>query len=145
MTTLRLTKKLVNELKVYGDSSPANEVCGALLGNKNSTDTWDCTEFTPLTNVTNSNKEVHYIPDPNEFFQTISRTTHMNKNAKQDLVGIFHTHPHHRPIPSHTDIHGAGYEGVYIIYSPKYKSMEAYYYNGVDRDFIPTSITTESF
>ena len=88
-------------------------------------------KYIQLTNIS-PNPEVHYIPEPNEWFKLLQQTSFLNKNAKYDLIGIFHTHPHHHPIASHTDINEAGYEGVYWIYSPKYKENRAYYYDGSD-------------
>ena len=137
---IELTQKVYSELISYGNSSPAYEVCGALLGQKTD-DAWKCDEFVPMTNVSTQNKGSHYVPDPNEFFQVIRRTTHMTPNADKDLVGIFHTHPNNLANPSVTDVMGAGYEGIYIIHSPKYNEVKAYYYNGIDRKFFPENIT----
>ena len=130
-----ISKDIQEELIRYGDSSPDKEVCGLLLGNKfsvngalNSAD-WLCDEFRPLTNVSD-NKEVHYIPEPTELFKALKDTTHMTKGATKDLVGVFHTHPHHEAKPSITDLTGAGYMGFYIIYSPKYNQFNAFYYDG---------------
>ena len=128
-----IQEKIKQDLIDYGDSSLDKEVCGFLLGQK-SGDTWSCTEFRALTNVSD-NKEVHYIPEPNEMFKVLSETTHMNSNAKKDLVGVFHTHPHHEAIPSITDLTGAGYMGFYIIYSPKHKQFNSFFYDGGDPKF----------
>ena len=140
---LNITKDIVNAMITYGDNSPDTEVCGALVGKANKS-SYTCTEFIPIQNVSNKNKEVHYIPDQNEFFNVLKTTTHFNTQNNLDLVGIFHTHPHHAPIPSSTDIMGAGYAGIYIIYSPKFKEIKSYYYDGHEntRFFSPSNILT---
>jgi len=125
-----IKKELVN----YGNSSLDKEVCGFLLGQKTSEGEWLCDEFKTLTNVSD-NKEVHYIPEPNEMFVALSETRHMNKQAKKDLVGVFHTHPHHEAQPSITDLTGAGYMGFYIIYSPKYNQFNSFFYDGGKPEF----------
>ncbi len=114
---LNVTKDILEAMINYGDNSPELEVCGALVG-KSDESSYTCTEFIPLTNRSNKNKAVHYIPDQNEFFNVLKRTTHFDSNSNLDLVGIFHTHPHHAPIPSETDILGAnkfGLESLFIV------------------------------
>lgn len=129
MISFTIDPAVFDELIAYGDATPDVEVCGALLGQKDKTN-WLCDEFIPLTNVSHHDHGVHYIPHPNELFQALSKTRHMNKDALKDLVGIFHTHPNNEPYPSSTDILGAGYEGAYVIYSPSRKLITAHYYDG---------------
>jgi len=124
-----IQKSVRQELIKYGEGSPTKEVCGFLLGKRNEEGSWECDEFKPLTNISES-QEVHYIPDPNEMFSALTETTHMNKDANKDLVGVYHTHPHHAATPSITDLSGAGYRGFYLIYSPKFKKLNAFYYDG---------------
>jgi len=133
---LHIPKSIEQEVTTYGESSSL-EVCGAFLGNKNSNTQWTCDEFIPMTNVSDQGQEVHYIPDPNELFQVLKKTTHMDKNAKKDLIGIFHTHPNNRAVPSITDLKGAGYMGFYMIYSPKHDELNTFYYDGGDPVFEP--------
>ncbi len=127
---LGISPETYQELVKHGEDSPVHEVCGALLGTKTDEDYWECDEFVPLTNVNRETPEINYMPDPNELFQVLNRTTHMNDDADKDLIGIFHTHPHHEPRPSITDLNGAGYQGFYLIYSPKFEKMGAYFYAG---------------
>ena len=123
-----ITKSLKDVVTEQGDKSPAEEICGALLGQRNK-DSWEIQKFVKLTN-TSKQKIAHYIPDPNEWFKVLNKTTFLNKDADYDLIGIFHTHPHSQPIASHTDINEAGYEGVYWIYSPHFKNHNCYYWDG---------------
>ena len=125
-----ITQEIYSTILTYGDNSPEYEVCGALFGSISNQGTYTCTEFLPMTNVSPNDKGVHYIPDPNEFFKVIKTTKHFNIDNSKDLLGIFHTHPHNKPIASITDITGAGYKGVYMIYSPKYKSTNSYFWDG---------------
>ena len=105
---------------------------------------WKCEEFIPLTNISTENKEVHYVPDPNEFMSMLRKTTHVSSSAESDFLGIMHSHPNNRPIPSVTDVQGAGYTGVYIIHSPKFKETRAYYYDGNEsnRNWDPIELET---
>ncbi len=123
-----IRSSLMNAVIESGDKSPTEEICGALLGHR-SRDTWEITKFIPLTNVS-QNKIAHYIPDPNEWIKVLNKTTFLNKNAELDFIGVFHTHPNSAPIASHTDINEAGYEGIYWIYSPAFKTHGYYYWDG---------------
>ena len=125
-----------------GNESPHEEICGALLGKKNGKEII-IEDYIPLTNVSD-NKLVHYIPDPNEWFQVLQKTT-LDKDSEISLVGIYHTHPQSPPIASTTDIEEAGYAGIYIIYSPRYKKANTYYYDGDEdkRQFTKTNLKIE--
>ena len=138
---LFISPDIHQELITYGEGSPSLEVCGALLGHKTSEDEWTCDEFIPMTNISAENPEVHYIPEPQELFAVLDKTTHMHKDAKKDLVGIFHTHPNSLPIASVTDLYGAGYQGFYLIYSPRFKQMGHYYYEGYEPRFKEAEVT----
>ena len=134
-----INKNLFEDVISHGNKSPANEICGALLGSQTSKEKI-IKKYKPLTNIS-ERPSVHYIPDPNEWVKVLQQTSKLNKNAKYDLIGIFHTHPNHQPIASHTDIYEAGYEGVYWIYSPKYKESKAYYYDGDEDNRLFKEIT----
>ena len=123
-----ISKDTLYEMTSYADDSP-DEIVGAIVGKKQG-NSWKCEKFIPLTNVSTENKEVHYIPDPNEFMGMLRETTHVSPKAENDFIGIMHSHPNNKPIPSITDLQGAGYTGVYIIHSPKFKETKAYYYDG---------------
>ena len=133
-----ISQEVYDNLIKYGNEFSSQEVCGALVGYA-SQGSYTCDEFTALTNVSTEDQGVHYVPDPNEFFNVLFKTKQFNKTNSKDLVGIFHTHPHHLPILSHTDINGAGYQGVYLIYSPKHNQLNGFYYDGNEaaREFIP--------
>ncbi len=123
-----LTKSLRDEVINQGDKSPTEEICGALLGYRNEK-SWRIVEAIQLKN-TSENKAVHYVPDQNQWYEVLNKTTFLNKDAKLELLGIYHTHPNSEPIASATDINEAGYEGVYWIYSPRYKRSNYYYWDG---------------
>lgn len=144
---LRSSKVIWDTVKDYGLQSPDAEVVGALIGQHLDDKTSECDEFIPLKNVADQNAKrqligtqelypsVHYVPDPNEFYQVLFKTRLMRTEADKDFVGIFHTHPHHQAQPSLTDIHGAGYAGFYPIFSLKDDEINLFYYDGMNRYF----------
>ena len=123
-----LTKSLRDKVINQGDKSPTEEICGALLGYKNDK-SWRIMETVPLKNTSN-NKASHYVPDKDEWYKVLQKTTFLNKNASLELLGIYHTHPHSPPVASITDVEEAGYAGIYWIYSPKHKESNYYYWDG---------------
>ena len=137
---------ILKEMIAHGKTDLQNEVCGIGLGRKKH-HLWTLTKFIPLDNVVkdenfanirsqfNANDVTDYIPHPMQWLNALRETTHLDQNAEFDLVVIFHTHPHNHPRPSLTDIRGAGYEAVYIIYSPCYDEISYNYHNGVDKGF----------
>jgi proteasome lid subunit RPN8/RPN11 len=137
-----ISRDILYEMTSYANSSP-DEIVGAMVGKKQG-NSWKCEEFIPLTNISTENKEVHYVPDPNEFMSMLRKTTHVSSSAESDFLGIMHSHPNNRPIPSVTDVQGAGSTGVYIIHSPKFKETRAYYYDGNEsnRNWDPIELET---
>ena len=142
---VRIAKSLRDLVVDQGDRSPAEEICGALLGQRNKK-SWEIQKFIQLTN-TSDRKIAHYIPDQNEWFKVLNQTTFLNKKAKFDLIGVFHTHPHSEPVASLTDINEAGYEGVYWIYSPAFKTHGCYYWDGNEenRQFKNIQLTEDTY
>lgn len=139
MKTAVINFDIMMQCVLLAEASPDKEVCGALLGKKEieigGIRCINHTRFIPLTNVTEVNQAVHYIPDPQEMFNVLNQTTHVHDEAEWDLTGIFHSHPNNRPVPSMTDIQGAGYAGNYIIYSNLTKNISSQYYAGDEKGF----------
>lgn len=138
MKTLEIKSNLLLELIKYGNSSPHDEVIALGTGTIKG-DVLTCTEITKIKNVVKDpkykeiakmyaiNDSTDYIPDPGDFFKVISETKLVNSMSTKELVLIFHTHPRNLPNPSSTDIAGANYRAIYVIYSPLYKRIKAYY------------------
>lgn len=138
METVNIKPELFQQIVDYGNSNPQFEVGGMILG----TDPNIADEIVLQDNVSMKNHMIHYIPDPQQVFDTIKRTKHFDDNAEKHIVGFFHTHPHHLPLPSSEDLAGAGYRGFQIIYSPKFKQAGIYYYDGdeTNRVFNPATL-----
>lgn len=155
ITTITFPRKVFEEMIAHGNSDLRNEVCGGGLGKNLPDDPHNVRidQFVPITNVAAKDefndgpglKTIHgdradYIPESSEFFRFISKTTHYKKEAPYTLGCIFHTHPGNRPKPSIYDVGGAGYETVYVIYSPCYQEINAYFWESRAKVFIPIQI-----
>jgi len=133
----------------HGYANPNKEQVGMILGDKSH---WYLSQFIPMRNISTSSV-VHYEPHPDDLYSVLSQTTHFHKDAKLDLVGTFHTHPHSEPTPSIIDILGTsydsekeldpkdvGYEAIYIIFSPSLAKISFQYYDGLEFGFKPVNV-----
>jgi proteasome lid subunit RPN8/RPN11 len=141
-TGLLLTYIQLNELIDYAKTSPDKEICGAIMGNIIDKDSglYKMVNFIPIKNVAGAGI-ADYVMDGNELLNKvlINSNVHMNPKAPLSFIGVFHNHPYWRPIPSEMDIDGAGYAGIYVIYSNLYKDIMAWYNEGSDDPNIATA------
>lgn len=126
---MHMSLKLLTMLKEYGDSSPYSEVIAVLLGKKHS-EYYALEYFNGVKNVADT-PDILYCPDQQEFYDILKTTTAFDAKAGIDFLGIYHTHPMNEAVPSFTDIHSAAYPGIYLIYSPLYQDIKAYWNVGL--------------
>lgn len=108
METLRLPRTLVNEILTQAQHSPELEICGLIAG-KNGTASRGYA-------VSNSapHPECRYQMDPQG---QIDAMRQMRENS-EELIAIYHSHPHTPATPSAIDIEEASYpDAVYLIIS----------------------------
>lgn len=71
-------------------------------------------------------KAVDYVIEPNALMRELKKTTFINKNSNDDFVGIYHTHPHGVPFPSHIDLNRAEYNVAYLIFGGSQREFRAW-------------------
>lgn len=92
------------------------EICGVFTG-RYKEDRYIINNFHWMPNITKAATKWDYLMDPQTYFDVFIGTI----NTPVDLVGMFHSHPRGRPIPSIIDIDEACVSGEnvpYLIYSP---------------------------
>lgn len=143
MNTLLTTYTQVQQLINYAKTSPYKEICGAIMGEVRDSEeyVYDMVEFVPITNIAPEGI-ADYIMDPNELLQKVlmRSSIHMDPNSPLAFIGVFHNHPYWRPIPSEMDIEGAGYTGIYIIYSNLYDDLMVWLNQGSDDPNVTTAM-----
>lgn len=108
MNTLKLPRTLVNEILTQAQQSPENEICG-LIGGRNT----EAEHCYPIDN-TALDQARRYQMDPKE---QIDAMRNMRDNG-EELIAIYHSHPHAPALPSETDLIEAEYtEAAYLIVS----------------------------
>lgn len=140
---LLLTYVQLMELINYGKTSPHKEVCGAIMGQVIDAQKgiYKMVSFIPITNVAGTGV-ADYEMDANELMHKVLMNSqlHFNPAAPLSFVGVFHNHPYWRPIPSEMDIDGAGYAGIYVIYSNQYDDTMAWINEGSDDSSISSAV-----
>jgi proteasome lid subunit RPN8/RPN11 len=108
MESLRLPRTLVNTILTQAQHSPENEVCG-LIGGRNG----QAEHCYPIDN-TALDQARRYRMDPKE---QIDAMRNMRENG-EELIAIYHSHPHAPALPSATDLAEAAYaDAAYLIVS----------------------------
>lgn len=132
-SAIYLTKLHLDNLINYAKSSPEKEICGLLLGDivDGVTGIYKLKNFIPIRNISDDSY-IEYIMEPNELLSVLKQTKHFDNNNELSIIGVFHNHPYWSPKPSIYDIEGAGYAGIYLIYSNKDDSIEAWFNEGSD-------------
>ena len=108
MKTLQLPRQLVNQILKQAQTSPEEEVCGLIGGRDNRAES-----LYPVGNSAEL-KNVRYQMEPSE---QIGAMREMREKSEQ-LIAIYHSHPHSPALPSATDLKEAEYpECAYLIIS----------------------------
>jgi len=108
MDILKLPRPLVNDILTQAQQSPENEICGLIGGHDH-----NAQRCYPIDNAA-VNQQRRYIMDPKE---QIDAMRQMREND-EELIAIYHSHPHAPALPSITDLNEAEYpEAAYLIVS----------------------------
>ncbi len=109
--TISIEPAALKEIHLISEKAYPNESCGFLFG---SNDGIDC-KINRVHEVINNdeNSRVHYTIPPKEFMKA-ERFALENNLA---LIGVFHSHPEHPPMPSGRDLDDAIPEFSYFITS----------------------------
>ncbi|MCI0651625.1 MAG: M67 family metallopeptidase [Planctomycetes bacterium] len=107
---LHLPPELRAELRLWAEAGYPAEACGLLIGRTMGARV----EVLHVRKARNRDKEHaadRYDLDPSDFLRADTDA----RAAGLDVVGIWHSHPDHPPIPSETDRRGAWPEYSYLI------------------------------
>jgi len=130
---LNLTRKTYNELVEASHESPDDEIIFVGIGDREEA-SWKVTEAFQIKNDSMEEEGIKtsafYVGAADDFIKVMMKTRHFNSKAKKDLTMIFHTHPHGASRPSGIDLGRAQFRSIYVIYSPRFKTMNAYFWDG---------------
>jgi len=108
METLKLARPLVNSIMTQAQHSPELEICGLLGGIDGR-----ALNCYPVTNQA-TDPSHRYRMDPSQQIEAMRQM----REAGEELIAIYHSHPDAPALPSITDINEANYpEAIYLIVS----------------------------
>ncbi len=108
MDTLKLERTLVNQILSQAQSTPETEICGLLGGTEGR-----ARHCYPVTNQAPHPRR-RYQMAPQEQIEAMRQM----REAGEELVAIYHSHPTSAAIPSATDLKEAHYpDAAYLIVS----------------------------
>ncbi len=104
--SLTLAVGILEEVTAHAKQSYPREGCGLLVGRQGGE------RFIPVTNVSTS--ATQYEMDPAELINTLRDL----RGTGEELIAIYHSHPHGPAEPSKTDVERAYYpEAAHLIIS----------------------------
>lgn len=114
MTTIKLSRTLVNQLLTQSQHDAENETCGLIAAKNNI-----ATRVYPVSNVA-GDKQHLFEMDPEEQIHAMKAM----REAGEELYAIYHSHPDAPASPSATDLQQAYYRDVlYLIISLNTKGV----------------------
>jgi proteasome lid subunit RPN8/RPN11 len=114
MTTIQLSRTLVNQLLTQAQHDASNETCGLIAAKNNI-----ASRVYPVRNVA-GDKQHLFEMDPEEQIHAMKTM----REAGEELFAIYHSHPDAPASPSATDLEQASYRDVlYLIISLNTKGV----------------------
>ncbi len=108
MTTIKLPRPLVNHILSQAQQSPESEICG-LIGGQGQ----NAQRCYPIDNAA-ADQTRRYQMNPKEQIDAMRQM----RDNDEELIAIYHSHPHAPALPSVTDLNEAEYpEAAYLIVS----------------------------
>ncbi|MDR0875435.1 MAG: M67 family metallopeptidase [Clostridiales Family XIII bacterium] len=113
---ISITKQVQDRINAEGERDYPNETCGFLLGRIERNDVRESDDIIPVVNARETEEAYHrFVILPQDFLKAEHEALAKNKN----IIGIYHSHPDHPPIPSDYDLeHGLPFYS-YLILSVK--------------------------
>lgn len=113
MRSLRLKHEQIQAMVDHARHEQVHEACGILSGNGDVV-----ARIIPIDNIT-SHPQYHYQMDAKELLKALKNID----AGGEEMLGIYHSHPNHEPIPSLEDIREAQLNTpniIHVIVSLKY-------------------------
>ena len=108
METLKLPRPLVNSILAQAQQSPENEICGLIGGRGGQAEHCYAIDNTAI------DRARRYQMDPKEQINVMRQMRELG----EELIAIYHSHPHAPALPSPTDLAEAEYaDAAYLIVS----------------------------
>lgn len=119
-----ISRKHIQQMCKHGEDTYPYECCGILLGKK-AGDDLRVIEVLRAENVHRDSKHIRYAIAPREYLQA----ERLADSRGLQVVGLYHSHPDHKPKPSFYDLEHAWPSYAYLIFEVrKGQAQESYAY-----------------
>jgi len=129
---VKILKSVYDRIKNHAERGYPDEVCGLLIGRDGKIDMF-IDMFKEARNLNRERSRDRYELDPLSYIEADDEA-----RAKGDrIIGIYHSHPDHPPLPSPFDREIASVDYVYIILSirnGRFHEGRAWILRGEDKD-----------
>lgn len=105
---MTIPTSVLSGIKRHAEAGYPNEVCGLLIGRGSSVEA-----FIEAKNLNVERARDRYELDPLSFM----KADDFARSRGLEVIGIYHSHPDHPPLPSETDRTRAWHGWVYLIVS----------------------------
>ena len=112
MTTINITREIVENFISHGEKDYPHECCGFILGKFNGNESTGI-EYLPASNIKKENKERRFLIDPMAYQKAEDEAD----DKGLSVISIVHSHPDHPDKPSDFDRDHAWPGFSYIIIS----------------------------
>ena len=132
-----IKKNILDEIFEHAKKAYPQECCGIVLGNRDKGENITIKEVKETKNL--SQDPLKYQMDPRDFLK-VQRYASSND---LDIVGVYHSHPDHPPIPSKYDIESAWEDLFYLIVTVKKSKpdkIKSWVFKDSRKKFIETKI-----
>jgi len=112
MESIRIPRKLINQILEQAQQSPNKEICG-LLSSRNSNNSKQPVNCYPVAN-SSTEPNHRYLMDPGQQINAFKKI----REKGEELYAIYHSHPQSPAYPSAEDLEKSSYpEALHIIVS----------------------------
>ena len=112
MSTINITKEIINQFSAHGEEDYPHECCGFILGNFKGNESFGI-EYLTAANTKEENRERRFLIDPMAYQKAEDEADERNLS----VISIVHSHPDHPDKPSDFDRDHAWPGFSYIIIS----------------------------
>lgn len=105
---MKIPKAVADGIKRHVEAGYPNEVCGLLIGRGSTAEA-----FMEAKNLNVERARDRYELDPLSF----KNADEFARSRGLEIIGIYHSHPDHPPLPSETDRTRAWHGWIYLIVS----------------------------
>ena len=97
---IQFPREILKRMKTEALEAYPEECCGLLVGTREADGQTTVTKAVPSRNMRTDNPHKRFEVDPRIHFEVLKST----RDTEEKIIGHYHSHPDHPPLPSETDL-----------------------------------------